>query len=73
MPVGLSRRDLFICGGFRTRIGHTVWDGSELLQVTGPELGRRRIGRMFEFMPLNCAPGRIRTCAHGSGGRCSLP
>jgi putative transposase len=22
---------------------------------------------------LCCAPSRIRTCAHGSGGRCSLP
>jgi hypothetical protein len=25
------------------------------------------------LMPLAGAPGRIRTCAHGSGGRCSLP
>ena len=24
---------------------------------------------LFEFMPLSSAPGRIRTCAHGSGGR----
>ena len=22
---------------------------------------------------ITCAPGRIRTCAHGSGGRCSIP
>jgi hypothetical protein len=30
-----------------------------------------KIVRMFEFMPLNSAPSRIRTCAHGSGVRSS--
>jgi hypothetical protein len=29
-----------------------------------------KIVRVFEFMPLSCAPGRIRTCAHGSGVHC---
>ena len=32
-----------------------------------------KIVRVFEFMLPASAPGRIRTCAHGSGGRCSLP
>ena len=27
---------------------------------------------VFEFMPLSIAPGRIRTCAHGSGGQCCM-
>src|SRR5262245_7177715 len=38
-------------------------------QVTGPGLQRVKIVRVFEFIPLTSAPGRIRTCAHGSGGR----
>ncbi len=29
-----------------------------------------KIVRVFEFMLLTSAPGRIRTCAHGSGGGC---
>jgi hypothetical protein len=36
-------------------------------QVTDPGLRRVKFVRMFEFMPLNSAPGRIRTCAHGPG------
>ena len=27
---------------------------------------------MFEFTSLSSAPGRIRTCAHGSGGHCCM-
>jgi hypothetical protein len=34
-----------------------------------PALHWVKIGRLFEFMPLSCVSGRIRTCAHGSGGR----
>src|SRR5215510_12911470 len=48
---------------------------------TGAELQVSEVGQnlrdaevLFEFRPLNSAPGRIRTCAHGSGGRsCSRP
>ena len=36
-------------------------------QVTDPGLRRVKLVRMFEFMPLNSAPGRIRTCAYGPG------
>ena len=36
-------------------------------QVTDPGLRGVKIVRIFEFMPLNSAPDRIRTCAHGSG------
>jgi hypothetical protein len=28
---------------------------------------------LFEKYALSSAPSRIRTCAHGSGGRCSIP
>jgi hypothetical protein len=58
------------CGA---RIGHKVWTASESPQVTGLALRWPKIVRVFEFMPLTSAPGRIRTYAHGSGGRCSLP
>jgi len=40
-----------------------------LPQVTGLAPTRLKIVKVFEFMPLSSAPGRIRTCAHGSGGR----
>jgi len=60
-------------GGIRARIGHQVWDGFTLPQVTGLALARLKIVKVFEFMPLASAPGRIRTCAHGSGGRCCAP
>jgi hypothetical protein len=74
MLVGLSRRDLFIRQWIWTRIGHTILDGSELPQVTGLALNRLKIVRVFEFMSLTSAPGRIRTCAHGSGeGCCTRP
>jgi hypothetical protein len=36
----------------------------------GPEAYRVKNVRVFELIPLNSAPGRIRTCAHGSGGGC---
>src|SRR5262249_16157656 len=42
---------------------------------TGAELQVSEVGQnlrdsevLFEFRPLTSAPGRIRTCAHGSGG-----
>jgi WHG domain-containing protein len=34
--------------------------------------GSARTVRVFEFMPLSSAPGRIRTCAHGCGGHCRM-
>jgi Amidohydrolase len=49
-------------------------DASAFPQVTRSALNRSKIVRVFEFMPLTSAPDRIRTCAHGSGGRsCSRP
>ena len=69
MQLPLSRDPRIRRLGIRARIGHQVWDGSALSQVTGLASVRLKIVRVFEFMPLNSAPGRIRTCAHGSGGR----
>ena len=58
MLVGLSRRDLFIRQWIWTCIGHAILDGYELPQVTGLALNRHNIVRVFEFIPLNCAPDR---------------
>jgi hypothetical protein len=58
---------------FRARIGHKIRNARALPQAGGSGLGSSKVVRVFKFMPLNSAPGRIRTCAHGSGGRCSLP
>jgi hypothetical protein len=55
-------------GGIRARIGHQIGDSSTLPQVTALALKRIKIARVFEFMSLTGAPGRVRTCAHGSGG-----
>ena len=44
-------------------------DSSAFPQVTGLASERVKIVKVFEFMSLSSAPGRIRTCAHGSGGR----
>ena len=41
-------------------------------QANGVRRGSRLPEVLFEFIPLSCAPGRIRTCAHGSGGRFPL-
>jgi len=71
--LALSRRSRGSGSGIRTRIGRKLCGGSALSQVTGLALIRLKIVRVFEFMPLNCAPGRIRTCAHGSGGRSCSP
>jgi hypothetical protein len=57
---------------FRERTGGKAWNASAFPQVTGLALNQSKIVREFEFMPLSCAPGRIRTCAHGSGGRCTI-
>jgi hypothetical protein len=51
----------------RARIGRKAWNASALPQVTGLAALRLKIVRVFEFMPLTSAPGRIRTGAHGSG------
>ena len=56
-------------GEIRARIGHQIWERSTLPQVTGLVPNRAKIVGVFEFMPLTSAPDRIRTCAHGSGGR----
>src|SRR5215472_7590373 len=42
---------------------------SAFVQVTGLPPYRQVSEVLFEFIPLTSAPGRIRTCAHGSGGR----
>ena len=73
MRAAAEQESSRISGGIRARIGHKVRDGWALPQVTGSGLGQSKIVRVFEFMPLSSAPDRIRTCAHGSGGRCSLP
>ena len=57
----------------RARIGRKMENASASPQVTGSGAGRTKIVKLFEFMPLSSAPSRIRTCAHGSGGRCSIP
>jgi len=54
---------------FRGRTGGEVRNAAAFPQVTGLAPNRFKIVRVFEFMPLTSAPGRIRTCAHGSGGR----
>ena len=62
---------------------HPAWGGAQAEeQRSGAAMSERvgvsaghspairvKIGIVFEFMPLTSAPGRIRTCAHGSGGR----
>ena len=65
----LSRRARGSGGGIRARIGHRAWDSSASPQVTRLAPNRLKIVRVFEFIPLTSAPGRIRTCAHGSGLR----
>ena len=57
---------------FRARIGRKVRKGRALPQVRSSGLGSGKIAQEFEFMPLTSAPGRIRTCAHGSGGRFAI-
>jgi hypothetical protein len=53
----------------RARIGRKVWNAPAFPQVTALARKPLKIVRVFEFMPLTSAPDRIRTCAHGSGGR----
>lgn len=46
------------------------------IEVLAPDHGTRvlKTGRNSRsYSPFLGAPGRIRTCAHGSGGRCSIP
>ena len=54
----------------RARIGRKMENAPAFPQVTGLAPNRTKIVRKFEFRPLNSAPSRIRTYAHGSGGRC---
>jgi hypothetical protein len=65
----LSRAVSLSSAELRTRIGYKVWNASVLPQVRGLSLHPAKIVKVFEFIPLSSAPGRIRTCAHGSGGR----
>jgi len=53
----------------RARIGRKLENAFAFSQVTGLATFRPKIVRVFEFIPLSSAPGRIRTYAHGSGGR----
>jgi hypothetical protein len=53
----------------RARVGRKVWNASAFPQVTALALKPLKIVGVFEFMPLTSAPGRIRTCDHGSGVR----
>jgi len=43
------------------------------LQVSEVSSGLQGLEVTFEFYASTSAPGRIRTCAHGSGGRCCVP
>ena len=42
------------------------------LQVSEVSSGQQGSEVTFEFYASTSAPGRIRTCAHGSGGRCCM-
>jgi hypothetical protein len=57
---------------FRGRPGDKIRNASAFPQVIAPAPHRVKIAQAFEFMPLNSAPGRIRTCAHGSGEGCPV-
>ena len=73
MQLAAEQESSPISDGVRARIGHKAREGWALPQVAGLALELAKIVRAFEIMSLTSAPGRIRTCAHGSGGRCSLP
>jgi hypothetical protein len=51
------------------RIDRVAFSALAFPQVTASAAGYKKIVKVFEFNPLSCAPSRIRTCAHGSGGR----
>jgi hypothetical protein len=59
---------------FRYRATYRAQDPERVAfpQVTALTLKPFKIVKVFEFMPLTSAPGRIRTCAHGSGVRCRV-
>ena len=50
-------------------------DGSRIRQASWfePRRGKRNGSRPHGRLPFRCTLGRIRTCAHGSGGRRSIP
>jgi hypothetical protein len=54
-------------------MGRKAWNAPVSPQVTGLHVGAGRDCKRVRILLLICAPGRIRTCAHGSGGRCSIP
>jgi hypothetical protein len=53
----------------RPRLGRELGNASAFAQVTGSGRQHAKIDRVFELVLLNSAPSRIRTSAHGSGGR----
>ena len=59
-------------GCYRGRAGDKARNASALPQVTGLAHSRSKIVKVFKFMPLTSTPGRIRTCAHGSGEGCCV-
>jgi len=52
----------------QTKLFGAVPNGARAHLNSAHNGARTKIVRVFEFVPLNCAPDRIRTCAHGSGG-----
>jgi hypothetical protein len=55
---------------FQAPAGRKIRNAGAFPQVTGLASERPTIVRVFGFMPLTSVPGRIRTCAHGSGEGC---
>ena len=51
----------------------TITDGPAEHATGHHQAGGERAAQSPHGDGLCCAPSRIRTCAHGSGGRCSLP
>jgi hypothetical protein len=68
----LSRQFASLDCRCRARIGRKIRNASAFPQVTALALKPLKIVKVFEFMPLSCAPDRIRTCAHGSGEGCCV-
>lgn len=71
---------LLTCGGavkiitpsLRDHCHRAASGGIRLHIREDPALSVLAGGGVFRHF-LGSAPGRIRTCAHGSGGRCSIP
>jgi hypothetical protein len=74
MDAHRSRSLWEACGG---RMGDGIRhraasEGNAWHWLTSPRLTSSQVRRGFTLLKQS-APSRIRTCAHGSGGRCSLP